>query len=186
MGDATWAHLERAVHSAPIAAGIYRIYNAKSKKSYVGQASNLRRRLGSHLRQIRLGVHSQPVLRAAFAKHDPMDWSFRIIELCARGDLTSREQYHAAALGALVCGYNCTPIQSGVEVTEEFRAIARGAAHKFHAHVSDEDRSVIAQKAAATRRERGAAVRRSEAAKKAWATRRAHTASNDRILLGVK
>ena len=179
MANVIWAHLERAVHAAPIAPGIYRIFNAKSKKNYVGQASNLRRRLNNHLRQIRLGSHSQPALHAAFSKYEPTAWSFEILELCARTDLTTREQHHVAALGALSTGYNCAPIQSGVEVTEKFRAIARGAAEKFHARVSDDERSIIAQKAVATRRERLAAVKRSVAAKKAWGTRKAKTASTD-------
>ncbi len=173
-----WAHLDRAVASAPITAGIYRIYNRVSKKSYVGQASNLRRRLGTHLRRLKQSSHSQPVLGKAFSKYGPEFWSFEVVETCPRTRLTEREQHHVEVFKGLTDGYNCAPIQSGVQVSELFVAIARAAAKKFHARVTDEERSQIALAAATTRKVRLAATERSLAAKKAWATRRARGAES--------
>ena len=177
MKPTSWAHLDRTVFTTPIKSGIYRLYNRRSDKSYVGQASNLRRRLGNHLTQLMQGLHSQPVLRFAFAKHGPECWTFEVLEFCDRTRLTERECHHVEVHGALAGGYNCAPIQSGVEVTDGFRKIASDAANKFHARTSDKERSAIARKAAATRRERKAAARRSEAARKAWATR--NSSSNE-------
>lgn len=173
----TWAHLDQAVFTTPITSGIYRLYNRRSDKCYVGQASNLRRRLGNHLTQLKQCRHAQPILRLAFAKHGPECWTFEVLEICDRTRLTERERHHVGVHGALACGYNCAPIQSGVEVTDGFRKIASDAANKFHARTSDEERSAIARKAAATRRERKAAARRSEAARKAWTTR--NSSSNE-------
>lgn len=179
MISSHWAALDRAVFKAPIVSGIYRLSNRESGKSYVGQACNLKRRLGKHLMQLKQGLHAQPVLRAAFAKHGPEVWVFEVLERCPRSQLTEREQHHVEQHGALTGGYNCAPIRSGVQVTEAFRAIAQQAANKFHARVTDQERSEIALRAAATRRERAAAARRSAAAQKAWATRKAKSGCID-------
>jgi hypothetical protein len=53
-------------------------------------------------------------------------------------------------------GFNCAPIQSGVDVTNQFREVARTAAHKYHARATDDDRRQAALKAAATKRKRKA------------------------------
>lgn len=172
MSLRNWAALDRAVFKAPITSGIYRLSNRESGKSYVGQACNLKRRLGKHLMQLKQGLHAQPVLRAAFAKYGPEAWVFEVLERCPRSQLTEREQHHVEQLGTLTDGYNCAPIRTGVQVTEAFRAIAQQAANKFHARITDQERSEIALRAAATRRERAAAARRSAAAQKAWATRK--------------
>ncbi|MEP6875413.1 MAG: GIY-YIG nuclease family protein [Burkholderiales bacterium] len=171
MTSKTFSHLDLAVYSASGRPGIYRLYNKNSCKSYVGQAVNLRRRLGKHLGLLKLKTHAQPVLRKAFAKHGPEAWVFEVIEECAIQNLTELETLHAKQFNAFGNGYNCAPIQSGVQVTEEFRLIAREAAKKFHARTTDAQRSEIAKRAADTRRDRAAASRRSRIAKKAAATR---------------
>jgi group I intron endonuclease len=146
--------LDVAVHNAPKTSGIYAIKNKCSGKCYVGQAANLQSRLATHLRQLRGGKHHSPILTAAFAKYEESDWLFEIVELCEREVLTARETYWASAMGALADGYNSAPIQSGVNVTDDFREVARNAALKYHARVTNEDRRQAALKAAATRRKR--------------------------------
>lgn len=175
MQSAHFSSLDLTVHKAPIAPGIYRLFNKITGMSYVGQASNLHNRLGIHLKQLKQRSHSQRKLGAAFTKHNAESWRFEILELCTRTQLTDREMHYATAYKALVCGYNSAPIKSGVEVTDEFREIARQAWAKIRATMTAEQRSAVAKRAAETRRTRAAAARRSEASKKAWATRRNST-----------
>jgi group I intron endonuclease len=177
MAPANYSALDLAVARTPITSGIYRLHNRSTGKSYVGQASNLRRRLGHHLGHLKRRSHAQPVLRAAFAKHGPEVWTFEVLERCDRSQLTERETHHVGKHGALACGYNCAPITAGVEVTAAFREIARQAWTKIRGGMSAQQKSEIATRAAATRKERAAAVFRSEAARKAWETRKALAAA---------
>ena len=78
-----------------------------------------------------------------------------VLEEWSPEHLTARETYWATATGALVAGYNCAPIQAGVDVTPEFRDQRREAANKYHARVTDEDRTQAAKKAWDTIRRRG-------------------------------
>lgn len=155
--------LDLAVHNAPRVSGVYALRNKRSGKCYIGQAVNIGARLGTHLRHLRAGTHPSPALRAAFAKYDESEWLFEVVELCERELLTSRESHWAAITGALKIGYNTAPIQSGVEVTDSFRDIARSAALKYHARVTDQARTRSAAKAAATKRMRKAAAEASSA-----------------------
>jgi len=148
--------LDLAVHNAPNASGIYTLRNTSLGKCYIGQAVNMKARMGTHLRQLRAGKHPNPILQAAFKKYAETAWVFEIVELCERSSLTAREAYWATERDALRMGYNSAPIQSGVDVTEAFIEIARKAALKAHANMSDEDRTQAALRAAATRRKRRA------------------------------
>jgi group I intron endonuclease len=166
--------LDLAVHVAPRRPGIYKLLNRESGKCYVGQASNLRSRLSTHLRHLKNGTHPQPILRKAFAKYGPQAWEFQIVEECPRAMLTERETFHAVQHQALRRGYNCAPIRSGVEPSLAFSAIARKVARNYHDGITDLQRSEIALRAARTRQLRMEVARCSEIAKRAAATRAAN------------
>ena len=166
--------LDLAVWAAPRGPGIYKIFNRESGKCYVGQASNLRGRLSTHLRHLKSGTHPQPILRKAFAKYGLQAWVFQVIEECTREMLTEREALHAAQHQALRHGYNCAPIRSGVEPSPAFSAIAKKVARDYHDGITDLKRSEIAHRAAQTRKLRVAAARRSEIARRAAVTRAAN------------
>ncbi len=176
VSRSNYSHLERVIERTTLRSGIYRLRNLVSGKCYVGQAVNLRRRLGIHLRFLKQRTHRQPILRKAFGKYSPETWVFEVIELCRREHLTAQEIHHATLNAALTNGYNCAPIQAGVEVTDNFREMARGAARRFHASITAERRSEIALCAAKTKREMAAAAHRSLIALKAAATRAARRA----------
>lgn len=163
--------LELAVYLAPRGPGIYKLFNRQSGKCYVGQASNLRSRLSTHLRHLKNGTHPQPILRKAFAKYGLHTWDFQVIDECSREVLTEREIFHALQHQALKHGYNCAPIRSGVEPSLAFSAIARKVAREYHDSITDLQRSEIAIRAARTRQLRVAAAQRSEISKKAAAKR---------------
>jgi group I intron endonuclease len=156
--SAALAALHSAVREAPRRPGIYRLTNNITGKCYVGQATDLRRRLSAHLRQLIDRTHRQPVLRAAFAKHAPRVWTFEVIEECHRSKLTERETFYVQKMRALVAGYNCAPVTAGIEPSAKFSQIARRVARAFHDRITDEERSAIARRAAATLKARRAST----------------------------
>jgi group I intron endonuclease len=166
--------LDLAVHVAPCGPGIYKLFNRESGKCYVGQASNLRSRLSTHLRHLKNATHPQPILRKAFAKYGLQSWDFQVVEECPRSMLTERETYHVMKHHALRHGYNCAPIRAGIELSPAFSAIAAKVARDYHDGITDQRRSEIALRAAQTRKLRVTAARRIEIAKKAAATRAAN------------
>lgn len=175
------AVLERFVAKAPRGSGIYRLFNVTEKRCYIGQASNLRGRLNQHLANLRLGRHGQLKLHVAFSSHGPEHWEFSIleqIELTELAELTAREAYWIGLFDALAVGYNRAPPQAGMTGIEAWRDVARKAATEIQAVRSPAERSAIAQRAAQTRKTRLAALRASEAAKKAWGVRKSKLATS--------
>ena len=57
--------LDHAIAHLPTCAGIYKLENKQSGKCYVGQAVNLRKRLGQHLRLLTAGSHHSPAAQSA-------------------------------------------------------------------------------------------------------------------------
>lgn len=90
--------------------GIYEIVNIASGKRYVGRAVDIERRWYMHRWALSRGRHHSRRLQAAWAKHGPTAFEFRILEHCARGELTDREQYH---FGLLLPVYNIAQTAGG-------------------------------------------------------------------------
>jgi len=175
------AALERVVAKAPRRPGIYRLLNITLNRSYVGQARNLRQRLNRHLAGLRRGGHDQWFLQQAFALHGPEHWEFHIVRhcdvACSGPELTELEAHYIARFNALADGYNCAPPRPGMKGTKAFSLIAKKAATGIQGRRSPEERAEIAARAAQTRKERLLAVRRSEAARKAWVARKSAPSS---------
>jgi len=63
-----------------MAAGIYLITNIVTGQVYVGGASDLKRRWGSHRYQLRNGVHNNQKLQSSFVEHGESSFVFSILE----------------------------------------------------------------------------------------------------------
>ena len=79
--------------------GIYMIHNNISKKSYIGSAVNIYKRIfgsssWSHLRALVENRHINTYLQNAYNKHGVSAFSFKILEICSKELLLSREQYY--------------------------------------------------------------------------------------------
>lgn len=73
--------------------GIYRIYNKRNGKFYIGSTSNFRKRMREHLSCLRKNTHINNHLQHAFNKHGEESFSFEIFERVEDlNDLLSVEQ----------------------------------------------------------------------------------------------
>jgi GIY-YIG catalytic domain len=81
-----------------VVAGIYAIKHASGRR-YIGSAEDVHRRFSHHRRQLRLGIHTNAALQAAFSADGGGAFSWVILEQIETGkdDLRQRE---AAILGA--------------------------------------------------------------------------------------
>lgn len=91
--------------------GIYRIFCAASRKSYVGASVDILSRWSHHRHDLARGNHHAPFLQSAWAKYGPDAFSLEILEVCDRVELAAREQHWIDALAAYgrSTGYNATP-----------------------------------------------------------------------------
>lgn len=72
--------------------GIYLIQVRGGSKSYVGQTINFYNRFGSHKSLLRKSKHPCGPLQSAYSKHGENSFSFKLLELCPKEDLTENEQ----------------------------------------------------------------------------------------------
>lgn len=77
-----------------IKSGIYKIYNNRSDKVYIGSTICFSRRKRDHFYELKLGTHHCKGLQNAYNKYKADSFSFEIIELCDKSNLISREQYY--------------------------------------------------------------------------------------------
>src|SRR5690349_12758627 len=90
--------------------GIYAIRHLESGKVYVGSASNISKRWHRHKKDLRLGIHRNKHLQAAWTKYGEEAFLFEILELTSELDV--REQFWIDKTGCLNAdkGYNYCPI----------------------------------------------------------------------------
>jgi group I intron endonuclease len=79
-----------------MSAGVYEIVFLPSGRKYIGSSMRVKRRLKEHRRDLVRGAHGNRLLQAAWDKHGPDAFEFRIIEnISADVDtLLAREQWH--------------------------------------------------------------------------------------------
>lgn len=107
-------------YSKPGACGVYEIYCTPSRRRYVGSSRNIEARWSRHKDDLKYGVHHSIPLQRAFNKYGPDAFEYRVVELCAAEDLTSREQ---AAVEKLKPAYNVvTDVTRAPAHTEAVRA----------------------------------------------------------------
>ncbi len=90
--------------------GIYAIRHIESGKVYVGSASNISKRWSRHRKDLRMGIHKNKHLQAAWSKYGEEAFVFEILELTS--ELNAQEQFWIDSTGCLdpKNGYNCCPI----------------------------------------------------------------------------
>ena len=79
--------------------GVYRIVHKVSRKSYVGQSSNIGDRWISHMSPNGSAISSA-------IEASPMDFTFEILELCPVEDLNRRENHYIDLYDCITNGYN--------------------------------------------------------------------------------
>ena len=89
--------------------GVYRIDCVPTGRVYVGSSVNMRKRWTTHLRNLRAGTHTNSQLLRAFAKYGESAFSFSVIELLRKDELTAREQFWMDRLNAVETGFNLCP-----------------------------------------------------------------------------
>lgn len=72
--------------------GIYIIRNLENGKVYIGQSTDLMRRLREHKRMLKKGEHPNVLLQRSYNAHDGR-FSFKVIEECDESALDEREVY---------------------------------------------------------------------------------------------
>lgn len=73
---------------------VYVIYNAISKKFYVGSAVNFARRLSDHRSKLRKERHINPYLQRSWNLHGEAAFEFLILERCKAEELLQTEQFY--------------------------------------------------------------------------------------------
>ena len=72
--------------------GIYEIKNEVNGKRYIGQASNLPRRIKDHKSKLRVNKHHNSHLQASWNKYTEKIFTFEVLEYCELQYLTIKEQ----------------------------------------------------------------------------------------------
>lgn len=92
--------------------GIYRIYNTKNKKSYVGSSICVERRWVEHFKLLKFGKHHSIKLQRAWDKAEDKDiFITEILEIIKnKDDLETREQFYIDSLDSFKKGYNCCAV----------------------------------------------------------------------------
>lgn len=86
--------------------GVYGILNTETGKWYVGQAVDIERRWGRHLRELKYGYHHNAILQKSYDKHGPDAFSFVLLEECPVDTLGEREIFWIAKKDSFENGYN--------------------------------------------------------------------------------
>ena len=74
--------------------GVYKITNQINGKFYIGSSKDLSRRKKDHFRLLKKGINHSILLQRAVNKYGITNFKFRIIELCEKELLISKEQYY--------------------------------------------------------------------------------------------
>jgi group I intron endonuclease len=92
--------------------GIYRIYNKKTEKSYVGSSINLSKREYKHFWLLRNNSHDNIFLQNSFNKFGESEFNFEIVEYCEPFDLINRENHYINLFKSNISefGYNLATV----------------------------------------------------------------------------
>ena len=89
--------------------GIYRITDINTQECYIGQGTDVAKRLTEHIKGT-LGIQSiaDQRIHHAMAEKGLQYWTFELIEECAKEDLNNREKFYIAYYRSNEFGYNKT------------------------------------------------------------------------------
>lgn len=78
--------------------GVYQIVNLVNGNCYVGSSVQIESRIFKHLAFLRRGDHPNGHLQAAFTKYGEQSFDYKLLEVCDKEILLSREQFYLDAL----------------------------------------------------------------------------------------
>lgn len=89
--------------------GIYRITDINTQECYIGQGTDVAKRLTEHIKGT-LGIQSiaDQRIHHAMAEKGLQNWTFELIEECAKEDLNNREKFYISYYRSNEFGYNRT------------------------------------------------------------------------------
>lgn len=88
--------------------GIYKIENLVNHKVYIGQSINIERRKYSHKNDLKRNCQHNKLMQQDFNLYGIENFSFEILELCAKNKLNEREQFYIQKYQSDIQGYNYT------------------------------------------------------------------------------
>lgn len=87
--------------------GIYKITNLKTGQSYIGQAVDVQKRWAEHAKcGLGIDTPAHNKLYDAMLKDKLWNFSWDLLEECAREDLNDKERYYIEAYDSVAFGYN--------------------------------------------------------------------------------
>lgn len=88
--------------------GVYRIYNKKTDRSYVGQSINVQRRLEQHYRSLNSLTykHHSTTMQEDWDKYGEESFEAELLEKCPENMLEEREKYWIDFYNSAEDGYN--------------------------------------------------------------------------------
>ena len=94
--------------------GVYRIFNLKNGKSYVGQSLDIERRLNEHYRALNSLSHSHhsPKLQQDWNEFGEEAFMAEILEICPENRLEEREKYWIYFYNSAEDGYNVREVHN--------------------------------------------------------------------------
>lgn len=137
-----------------MASGIYTITNIINGKIYVGYATSINGRLGTHKYNLSIGIHLNSHLQGAVNEYGIENFLFEELEQCSKEYLSSQEHYWATILNVHnpEFGYNLAPThpyrkssgkRKGFSVSDETRAKIKAARLASPYKMSDETKEKI-------------------------------------------
>jgi len=107
--------------------GIYKITCTANGKVYIGQSTNVSRRLTSHKYNLKNNKHTNTPLQNSFNKYGLKAFTWEPIEYCKKEVLTEREYYWMNKLSSMVpTGFNCRPAEQSQPMSSETRERLKG------------------------------------------------------------
>lgn len=112
--------------------GIYRIFNTKNAKSYIGQSTNIDARFKSHKYELHRGRHRIMDLQNDWDEYGEEVFIFEVLEECERKDLSKLEQRYIRKLNTTnpESGYNT--LKSQYVAANPNRELLKVRTHKSH------------------------------------------------------
>ena len=111
--------------------GIYKIYNIKSKRYYIGQSIDVAHRIKTHKKELKKNIHVNKDLQQDFNNYGEEFFIFEKIHSCEVEFLNAMEQYFMEKYNTLRGGYNIRAITNVVREGTRFDVKKESAEESF-------------------------------------------------------
>lgn len=88
--------------------GIYKIFNKKTNKCYIGQSKDIHKRISNHKYCLYKNKHLNKHLQRAWNKYGSNSFEFEILEFCTEDLLNKKEKEYIEKYDSYKHGYNST------------------------------------------------------------------------------